>query len=208
MCPRTRTLLAACVLLASTRARAVLAFAPPPRERIELRLYAPEVERLRPAPVWESARRPSDPSGERAGGWHDDRPLELRMPEVGPDALDLTVTIRSLTLSVAADLASGERVFTPRVDGNANDTYFWVRAGYAVTGRATVFFESFQGASAFVPASFPVPRSAWDGFEVELGVRWRVTRRWTFEGGPVGYVLSATRKPDQLGTRLALECSF
>jgi hypothetical protein len=183
------------------------ASAPPEDNRIELRYYTPSVEVLTP----QDFARPTSFEDVSDGivGVPEHQPLDLRMPEVGPECLDLTVRFYRLELSVSADLGASDHPFTPRVDGNANDTYWWMRASFDVTDELTVFLESFQGANSIVSSSkYPPPKTAWDGFQFEIGLRGHLGEQWTFEAGPVIYAMSASRRPDELGCRLSLTCQF
>jgi hypothetical protein len=131
------------------------------------------------------------------------------MPDPGPETLELSVRFYRLELSVSADLGEDDHPWTPRVDGNANDTYFWMRATFDVTPALSIFLESFQGANSIVPSpACPSPRTAWDGFQIEPGLRVALPHDWKLEAGPVLYALSATGKKDQIGTRVQIGRDF
>ncbi|MBI3722748.1 hypothetical protein HY251_02155 [bacterium] len=134
-------------------------------------------------------------------------PLRIEMPEILPDRLELSVRWSRLELSVTAELGGDDIPLTPRIDCTNGETYFWTRASYDATDKVMVFAESFQGAGCILGGK-PIPRCAWDGVQLQAGVRLKLSKRWTLEAGPVVYALSPTHRKNQVGTRVSLCCSF
>jgi hypothetical protein len=135
-------------------------------------------------------------------------PTLLPFPEQGPEGLDLRYQLKDVELLVGADMGASSIPITPRADGKGGETYFWLRASFAITDRATVFVESFQGASSILGSGRKPPRATWDGLQITPGVAWRFGESLILEGGPVIYTMSGTGKSGGVGGRICLSLTF
>ncbi|HZV02116.1 MAG TPA: hypothetical protein VFF73_35735 [Planctomycetota bacterium] len=176
-------------------------------DRIELRPPTVEVARLEPEGVW----RNSSPSSVRAFPFEDERSvLDFHLPEVGPEGLDLRIDWERLHFSVGAEMNDGDGSFSPRLECDSRQTYFWVRFSVDLDERLAVFCETFQAAGSILGwnKQWDYQRYVWDGYQIQGGLHLKVRERVSIEGGPVLFAFSATRKPDTLGGRVGLGVEF
>ncbi len=186
---------------------------------IELRPPAVSVERLFPNEISSIEhvleRSPLDRIPlDFTPSWKDEEeasgPIRFQLPEMAPESLDLEIRCGSFLFLTSAEMVRGAATFTPRLDCDTRETYFWCRLAYDVDEHLTVFCESFQAAGAIL--GWDTTRSyqpyVWDGYQLQLGARINVSDRIFVEGGPVLYALSATQKPSSLGGRVGLSVSF
>lgn len=190
-------------------------------DRIELRPPTITIERLEPVessatrlsvPPLPTARVTNNVFGTVAA---DDLrgPIRFGLPEIGPDGLDLQVRCGRFLFCVGAEIVTGRApiTWTPRLDCDTRETYFWLRLSYDVTESVAVYVESFQSAGAILGGPDPLHATqgyVWDGYQAQLGLRLQVTERVAVEGGPVLYALSATHQPGGLGWRVGLRFDF
>ncbi len=190
-----------------------------PADRIELRPPSVAIEELEPVELARIIPIPPLPEQRLSDHlfWHhfaDDLrgPIELRLPELGPDGLDLEIRSGRFLFKVGAEMVAGRTsvVFTQRLDCDTRDTYFWVRLQLDVTGTLSVFAESFQAAGSIlgVDPTEAIQRYVWDGYQLQLGARFAPSGRLSFEGGPVFYALSARQQPSGVGFRVGLRFEF
>jgi len=139
-------------------------------------------------------------------------PIQLTLPEIGPEGLDLEIRSGSFLFKVGAEVVTGKTsvVMTPRLDCDTRDTYFWVRLQYDLLPTLSVYCESFQAAGSILGADTTdaVQRYVWDGYQVQLGARWQPREWLALEGGPVVYALSARGARGGVGGRVGLEVRF
>jgi hypothetical protein len=185
-------------------------------ERIELRPPTVVVEQLDPSePRWTelTARVPEEPFPATLDlGLAEDLsgPLRFALPEQGPDGLDLEIRYYQVLFTCSAELVKGCGSFSPRLDCDSRQTYFWCRLCLNVTDNLRVFCESFQAAGSILgwDAQLAYQHYVWDGFQLEPGVHWTLDDHVSFESGPVIYTFSATRKPTSVGTRFGLTVEY
>jgi hypothetical protein len=121
--------------------------------------------------------------------------------------LDIHYKINKLDNSVGADL--GDNLLAPRIDANVQETYFWLRSEYSFTEDFHLFIESYQGANSVVPLhKWKQPPYIWDGIWLRPGIVLHLNDRTTFEGGPVYYTFSSSRRSDQWGALFSLRWDF
>jgi hypothetical protein len=137
-------------------------------------------------------------------------PIRFQLPEMPPESLDLEIRYGRVMFLTGAEMVRGVATFTPRLDCDTRETYFWCRLCYDVDDHLTVFCESFQAAGSILgwDTDRAYQRYVWDGFQFELGARWNLSERVFLEGGPVLYALSATQRPASLGARGGITLSF
>jgi hypothetical protein len=204
---RLHLLLAAAALaLAVTRPAA--AAVRPANERIELHPLTPEVTSLQPTQLfatrsWEIPTYEPEYAPEARG------PIELLMPEVGPESLDLKIRFERFEFLAGADMNMTTRYpIVPRIDCATGECYWWIRASVDATDEWTVFLESFQSSSAILGSSTIYPSYIWDGVQVQLGLKYHFNDRASLETGPVLYCMSATRRESNVGARLEIMLEF
>lgn len=211
------SMVAVCLLALTGRARAGVMG----DERIELRPPTVTVESLEPSEANSAAGRflPPLPAERvptnvfRAYQASDmSGPIRLELPEMGPEGLDLEVRAGRFLFKVGADMVDGRTrvVWSPRLDCDTRETYFWCRLSCDVTDQLSVYCESFQAAGAILgtDTTHATQGYVWDGYQLQLGMRFELNDRVSLEGGPVFYVLSATQKPSSIGGRVGLSVSF
>jgi hypothetical protein len=186
--------------------------------RIELRPPMVAIEKLFPNEV-SSIENAYAPLGriplDFTPSWKDEEeasgPLRFELPDQPPVGLDLEIRYERFLFLTSAEMVTGTTAtFSPRLDCDTRETYFWCRLAYDVDEHFTVFVESFQAAGSILgwDKTRAYQAYVWDGFQLELGARLNVDERFFVEGGPVLYTLSATQKPSSLGARAGLGVRF
>lgn len=128
------------------------------------------------------------------------RPLELRMPEPGPDSFFLRFWLaEGMNVYVTSDLGAGLK----RLEALDFETYFSTGAELQLTPTLRLFVEDFQPAG-MVLGDDPedgerVPSRYWDGHQLSVGLRERLAESLDLELAPVFYLLSATRRSENVG---------
>jgi hypothetical protein len=137
-------------------------------------------------------------------------PIRFQLPEMLPECLDLEIRYGPFMFLTGAEMVRGVATFSPRLDCDTRETYFWCRLCYDVDEHLTVFVESFQAAGQILgwDTTRAYQRYVWDGYQLELGARVNLSENIYVEGGPVLYTLSATDKPTSLGGRAGVTVSF
>lgn len=134
-------------------------------------------------------------------------PEQYRLPEQMPEVIFLSVTPTPIcTLYVTADLDDG----LPRLDAVDGDTFFTTGVELHVTRELSLFAEDFQPSSMVLgdDPAMPIPLRSWDGHQAAVGARWSPTGRVTFVAQTVFYLLSASRRPSDVGGTVSVSVRF
>jgi len=134
-------------------------------------------------------------------------PRQYRLPEQLPEVVFLSFTpIPACTLYVTAYMDEG----LPRLDAVDGDTFFTTGVELHVTPQLSLFAEDFQPSSMVLAEELehPVPFRSWDGHQVGVGARWKVTPRVAVEAQTVFYVLSASRRHPGAGGVVSVTLLF
>jgi hypothetical protein len=197
-------LLGVVVLLGAGRAQGAILLG---GDRIELRPPTTEVARLEP----EGAFRYASATSGHAFPFEDERSvLDFHLPELGPEGLDLRIDWECFHFSVGAEMNDGDGSFSPRLECDSRQTYFWIRFSVDLDERVGLFCETFQSAGSILGwnKQWDYQRYVWDGYQIQGGLHVKVRDRVSLEGGPVLFAFSATRKPDTVGGRVGLGVEF
>ncbi len=164
-----------------------------------------DAERIELRPVWPDPRRlvqATAPTVGTLGGLPApsdlDGPIELVMPEAGPDGFRLEVQLDDVTVYVASDLGGGLR----RLDSLDFETYFVVGAELHLGRGVRIFIEDFQPAGMVlgeVDEEEAPPDRYWDGHQIAAGIRIEPAPGVSFEASPILYALSPTDRPSSFG---------
>lgn len=117
------------------------------------------------------------------------------------DALDIHYRFENIDASIGSELNRPSRI-----DANPSETYFWVRLNYGI--KNGIFLESYQSSNVIIKSHPNLSLSyIWDGIWLRSGIFYRI-QNWIFEGGPIYYTFSSSRRSSNWGFLINIGWEF